>query len=114
MDIKEFMRNNDMFRKLEMALEEIRVGQGDEVFDGLQDGKVTVDITYNGAYIHFARSNSQTVTATLSASEPEKPHTREEARALRTTDEIKELGDATEGEESEPVTEVRKRKRYTS
>lgn len=52
-DIKEFIRGNDMFRKLEVALEDIRVGQGDAVFEGLQNGRCTVDIVWDGTYVHF-------------------------------------------------------------
>lgn len=52
-DIKEFMRGNDLFRKLEVAIEEIRVGQADAVFEGLQNGKCVVDIVWDGAYVHI-------------------------------------------------------------
>lgn len=50
-DIKEFIRGNDIFRKIEAALENVRVGQGEALFEGLQNGKCTLDFSYNGAYV---------------------------------------------------------------
>jgi hypothetical protein len=70
-DIKEFMRGNDIFRKLEVAIEEIRVGQADAVFQGLQNGKCTVDIVWDGAYIHFYPRVDVKIDPTVQTQEPE-------------------------------------------
>jgi hypothetical protein len=48
--INEYVLKTNLIRKLEAALEEIRIGQGYKVFEGIQNGKCTVDITVNDEY----------------------------------------------------------------
>lgn len=89
-EIKEFLQNNDVLRKIEAALENIRVGQGGDVFEGLQNGKCTVDLTFNGEYIYITQ-HAETVTVEVRGAVPLEPH-------LEPLEEIKapEVANATE------------------
>lgn len=53
-DIAWFATNN-IAEKLRAAIEEIVVGQGWQVFEGLETGEVIVKITHDGQKIQFLR-----------------------------------------------------------
>lgn len=53
MDIAQFIKQNGVFAKLVAALDDIRNGNGWAVFDGLQNGEVTVNIRYDGEHCVF-------------------------------------------------------------
>lgn len=51
--IADWLRENDIYVKMHAALDLVRNSGGDALFEGLQNGKGIVEITYNGEYIHF-------------------------------------------------------------
>lgn len=53
MDTKRFILENDIMTKMRAALEDITVGQGYEVFEGLETGTCNVGIVYDGTNISF-------------------------------------------------------------
>ena len=54
MDSKWFLEN-DIASKLRAAVENIAVGQGWAVFEGLESGEVTVKLVHDGQGIHFVK-----------------------------------------------------------
>jgi hypothetical protein len=55
---KEWYQHNDVSNKLKQALEMVIVGQAlDITFAGLDSGKCTVDVIYNGETITFLNKN---------------------------------------------------------
>jgi hypothetical protein len=51
---EQWFQSHDVVNKLRQAMESIVVGQALHiVFDGLQDGKCTVEVVYNGETIDF-------------------------------------------------------------
>ena len=52
--VDNWFMENDIPEKMRVALENMKVGRGfGIVFDGLQDGKCTVDVVYDGVNVHF-------------------------------------------------------------
>ncbi len=102
MDIREFMVGNDIIPKIRAALEEIAVGQGYGVFDGLQNGECMVVLNYDGVNIHLRRFERLTpqelkiedkITAPGPASE-DVAFSSQAARGRRTTKRSQELGES--------------------
>ncbi len=53
MDTKRFILENDIMNKMRAALEQIAVGQGFTVFEGLETGTCNIGILYDGTNISF-------------------------------------------------------------
>ena len=53
MDIQDYAKKNDLARKLEKAIEAIRVGRGWAVFAGLEKGPITVKVIHDGGSVRF-------------------------------------------------------------
>jgi hypothetical protein len=57
-NLKDWFQHHDIAVKLKQALENVIVGQGLHiVFDGLQDGVSTVEVTFNGEVCTFYNKN---------------------------------------------------------
>lgn len=54
--IKEFCRKQDILRKLYAAVEEIEQSGNVAVFEGLQEGKTIVKLSYDGQMLHFSKA----------------------------------------------------------
>lgn len=104
MTILDFMKKYGILQHMDAALENVRVGQGYQVFEGLQTGKCTVDIAWNGAYIIFSHH-----------ADPEPAPIVFKKEDAPTPTEVTELqGPAQATEEIPEQPEKRKRRQYTS
>lgn len=53
MDITEYCKSNSIMSKIRAALEQIEVGNGYTVLDGLQAGSVILALVNDGETVHF-------------------------------------------------------------
>lgn len=85
MDTKQFILENDIMNKMRAALEQIAVGQGYTVFEGLETGTCNVGIVYDGNNISFhklERLKPEEISIPDKVSEPVATTAAEESQPL--------------------------------
>lgn len=107
--ISEYLAENDIYAKLRAAVDMLRNSGGDAILEGLQNGKCTVDIVYNGAFVFMvAHTTSERKPDIVIMPEP----LNTDASVADQTSAVFAHEDAGQGPAPEP--EKRKRRQYTS
>jgi hypothetical protein len=104
MDIQTWVQQNDIFAKLRAAVELLRNSGGDVALEGLQNGKCTVDLFYNGEFITIIAHPADVPKPDSPAPEI-KPIFEETQEPAVVEEEVKS---------DQPEPEQKKRRRYTS
>ncbi len=111
MDTKQFILENDIMNKMRAALEQIAVGQGFSVFEGLETGTCSIGIVYDGTNISFHKLE-RLKPEEIKIAEPLEPTVGVDSAPMTGGADVARLPEAASGSGQEQQTEdTPKRKR---